>query len=409
LKILIINKFYYLFGGTERYLFNLTDVLESMGHAVIPFAMQHERNRETPYAQYFVSKADLSHDRKKTLWNEAKTAGRIIYSFEAQRKLASLINDTKPDIAHVRNVYHQLSPSVLWTLKKFGIPAVLTIADYKIICPAYGAFTHGKPCLECRGKLFYKAVQKRCSRGSIAESTLLALESTLHQLILDTYRKNVDIFISPSEFVRQKMIAAGLPESRIIHLPHFCDSSKFIPEYDSGNYIVFFGRIDHRKGLQTLLTSMQQFKSLNLLILGEGPEKTNLEHYVRTNNILNVTFLGHKAEEELTSIIKRAKFCVLPSESYETFGHTILESFACGKPVIASRIGAIPELINDGENGYLFEPGNADDLVAKINLLISNHKQVLEMGKCARVTVEEKYKPEDHYQKLITIYKSLQQ
>jgi glycosyltransferase involved in cell wall biosynthesis len=380
-----------------------------MGHSVIPFAMQHERNRKTPYAQYFASKVDLSYDRKKTFWNEIKTAGRIIYSFEAQRKLASLIGDTKPDIAHVRNVYHQLTPSVLWTLNKMGIPTVLTIADYKIICPAYGAFVQGRPCLECRGKLFYKTVQKKCVRDSLVESTLLAIESTLHQLILDSYRKNVDIFISPSEFVRQKMIGAGLPENKLVHLPHFCDSSKFIPEYESDNYIVFFGRIDHRKGLQTLLNAMQQFKTLNLLILGEGPERNNLEDYIRTNNISNVTFLGHKDGEELISIVKRAKFCILPSESYETFGNTILESFACGKTVIASRIGAIPELINDGENGYLFEPGNVDDLVSKINLLESNHNRILEMGKCARVTVEEKYKPEDHYQKLITIYKSLQQ
>jgi glycosyltransferase involved in cell wall biosynthesis len=379
-----------------------------MGHTVIPFAMQHEKNKATRYAHYFVSNVDLSADRKKTIWNEIKTACRILYSLEAQRNLASLINDTKPDVAHVRNVYHQLSPSVLWTLKKYGVPAVLTIADYKLICPAYGAFVQGKPCLDCRGKFFYKTVQKRCVNGSVVESILLTAESTLHQLILDSYRKNIDIFISPSEFLRQRMVETGFPENKIIHLPHFCDSSKFIPDYDADDYVVFFGRIDHRKGLQTLLSAMQQFKSLKVLILGEGPERANLEGYVRTHDITNVTFLGHKHEEELKSIVKRARFCILPSESYETFGHTILEAFACGKPVIASRIGAIPELINDGENGYLFEPGNVDDLVSKISLLMSNHSQIVDMGKRARVTVEEKYKPEDHYQKLITIYESLQ-
>lgn len=189
MRILIVNKFYFLFGGTERYLFNLTDVLETMGHTVIPFAMHHESNRETPYSKYFVSEVDLSIGRHKVLRNEIKAMGRILYSFEAKRRLRSLIEDTKPDIAHVRNVYHQLSPSVLSVLKKMGIPSVLTVADYKMICPNYDMFYKGKVCEACKKGRFYHAVMKRCVRNSFAASGLLAIESTLHRFVLDSQQK----------------------------------------------------------------------------------------------------------------------------------------------------------------------------------------------------------------------------
>ncbi len=406
MRILIVNKFYFLFGGTERYLFNLTDVLETMGHTVIPFAMHHESNRETPYSKYFVSEVDLSIGRHKVLRNEIKAMGRILYSFEAKRRLRSLIEDTKPDIAHVRNVYHQLSPSVLSVLKKMGIPSVLTVADYKMICPNYDMFYKGKVCEACKKGRFYHAVMKRCVRNSFAASGLLAIESTLHRFVLDSYKRNIDLFIAPSKFVRQKLVEAGFSEDQIVHLPHFCDSSKYIPSYESDNYLVFFGRLDHRKGLLTLIKAMRRLPT-KLVIVGDGPEKSNLERYIEAEDISNVFLVGYKSGEDLKSIIYRARFSILPSESNETFGHTVLESFACGKPVIASKIGALPELIREGENGHLFEPGNVGDLASKISDCIENPGKVKEMGKIARSIVERDYSPEEHYKKLIGIYRTL--
>lgn len=406
MRILIINKFYYLFGGTERYLFNLTDVLESKGHSVIPFAMQHESNRETPYSNYFVSKVDLSIDRRKGLRDDMKAVGRILYSFEAKRRLRSLIEDASPDIAHVRNVYHQLSPSVLSVLKKMGIPSVLTVADYKMICPNYDMFYNGKVCEACKEGQFYHAVMKRCVRNSFAASALLAIESTLHRFVLDSYKKNIDLFIAPSRFVRHKFVESGFPKDRIVHLAHFCDSSKWVPSYDSDNYLVYFGRVDHRKGLVTLINAVRRLPT-KLVIVGDGPEKANLEKYIAAEAISNVSLVGYKSGEELQFIIRRAMFSVLPSEWNEPFGHTILESFASGKPVIASKIGGIPELIREGENGHLFEPGNVGELASKISDYIANPDKVKEMGKIARFTVERDYSPEDHYKKLIAIYRDL--
>ena len=406
MRILIVNKFYFLFGGTERYLFNLTDVLQEMNHTVIPFAMQHENNRETPYSKYFVSKVDLSIARKKVFSNEVKAVGRIFYSFEAKKKLRELIANVRPDIAHVRNVYHQLSPSVLSVLKEMGIPSVLTAADYKMICPNYDMFYNGKICDACKGGRFYHTVIKRCVRNSLAASALLALESTLHRTLLNSYQRNIDVFIAPSKFVRQKLVESGFPEERVVHLSHFCDSSKYVPSYDSDNYIVFFGRVDHRKGLLTLINAVRHLPT-KLVIVGDGPERTTLEIYVTAQGISNVSFAGHKSGDDLQSIIRRASFSVLPSESNETFGHTILESFACGKPVIASMIGAIPELIKEGENGLLFQPGNVAQLKAKIFELINDPAKKREMGKNGRLMVEKDYRPKEHYEKLMTIYKNL--
>jgi glycosyltransferase involved in cell wall biosynthesis len=406
MKILTINKFYFLFGGTERYLFNLTEVLESMGHLVIPFSMHHERNQNTKYSKYFVSKVDLSIDRKLILSNEIKSVGRILYSFEAKRKLQKLIEVERPDIAHVRNVYHQLSPSVLSVLKKMNIPSVLTVADYKLICPNYDMFYDCKPCEACKNGAFYHAIVKRCVRQSLPASVLLATESTFHRFVLDSYVKNIDLFISPSKFMQKKLIESGFPKEKVFHLPHFCDSSKWIPSYDFDNYLVYFGRIDHRKGLLTLIKAVRNLPT-KLVIMGEGPEKKNLEKYIAMEAISNVFLVGYKSGEELKIILRKAMFSVLPSEWYEPFGHTILESFASGKPVIASKIGGITELIKEGENGHLFEPGNVNQLRDRINDYLSNPIKVKKMGKIARSNVKKNYNPEDHYQKLLTIYRNL--
>jgi glycosyltransferase involved in cell wall biosynthesis len=228
----------------------------------------------------------------------------------------------------------------------------------------------------------------------------------LHRTILKSYQKNIDLFIAPSKFVRQKLVESGFSEDRVVHLSHFCDSSKYVPSYESDNYLVFFGRVDHRKGLLTLIKAVERLPT-KLVIVGDGPEKRSLERYIAAKAVSNVSLVGYKSGEELQSIIRRARFCVLPSESNETFGHTILESFACGKPVIASRIGAIPELIKENENGHLFMPGNVEELTSRISFYIANPGKVKEMGKVARFIVKRDYSPEDHYEKLIVIYRDL--
>lgn len=406
MRVLIVNKFYFLFGGTERYLFNLTDVLESKGHSVIPFAMQDERNCDSPYSDFFVSNVDLSATRKRTLVSELRRAGRILYSFEGRRKLKALISASSPNIAHIRNVYHQLSPSILSVLKQSGVPSVLTIADYKLICPSYSLFADGQICEACKNGRYYQAVLKRCVRDSFWGSALLALETTLHQTILDSYRKNVDLFISPSNFLKEKMSQFGFPGDRIVHLPHFCDSSKFTPGLEADDYAVFFGRIDHRKGLRIAIEAIRQ-SPLKLVIVGDGPEKQNLEREFVGESAGKVAFLGYKSREDLCRIIGHARFSLLPSQSYETFGHTVLESFACAKPVIASRIGAIPEIVDEGETGLLFEPGNVGDLCEKIAMLCRAPARTAEMGRRARNLVQEKYGPEEHYEKLMAIYQEV--
>ncbi len=404
MKVLLVNKFYYPFGGTERYLQNLTMLLEKKGHTVIPFSTQNPQNWPTPYARYFAEGMDISASRRRNLRIDVRNALKMLYSFEAERKITRLAADVRPEIAHARNVYHQLSPSVLWGLKAAGVPIVLTIADYKLICPSYALYWNGAPCEACKGMHFHHAALRKCMRGSRIDSILLALESTLHQKILRSYQRTVATFISPSRFLREKLIEFGWPSDRLVHVPHFYDPSGAVPEYESEKEILYFGRIDHRKGLATLIRAVAGMGDAKVILAGDGPEVSALESLVEKERISNVTFVGFKHRKDLQNLIRRARCCVMPSESYETFGNTILEAYAYGKPVVASRIGAFPELVREGDTGYLFDPGNADQLREKLHTLMRLPRKAQEMGAAARGFVESAFSPERHYQTLMNLY-----
>lgn len=405
MKILMCNAFYYERGGCEIYTFALSRELEAHGHTVVPFSMSHERNLPSEYERYFVSNIDFSDvSQASGLSSKIRAAARVLYSSEAKSKIQSLIEKTKPDLAHLHNVAHHLSPSILPGIKRYGLPIVQTLHDYKLICPSTLLFSGGEICERCRGKRYYNAILRRCKRGSVGASVLAAIELYAHRLSR-IYENNVDVFVAPSRFLRDKMMEFKMDGREIIHIPQLIDVGTYSPCYEHQDYLIYFGRLSAEKGVCTLLEAMRRLRGARLYVAGEGPLKRDLMGQVA--DARNIEFLGHVPHNELKGLVKNAMFAVVPSECYDNAPMSVYEAFALGKPVIGSRIGGIPELIQHGENGLLFEPGNAGDLADTIDYLAGHKSLIQHMGKNARAGLEQRHSKAKHYEAVTNVYRKL--
>ena len=405
MKILQVNKFYYLRGGAERYFFEIKEVLEERGHQVIPFSMHDARNEQSPYSKFFMSPID--YGGPMSLKTKFKAIPRVLFSMEAKRKIDALIEETKPDVAHLHNIAHHISPSILYPLQKHHIPVVQTLHDYKLICPTYRMLAKGKICERCKVNRFYNAILQKCNKGSLSASILNCIEMSMHKImgLYDT----VGVFISPSIFLKNKLVEHGVAEERIVHLPNILGIDDFTPQYDSckNGYILYFGRVSHEKGLLTLIHAMKEIPDVQLKIVGEGPFTEHLKKCIEQERRINILLTGYLSGEDLKNTIRDSMFTVLPSEWYENYPYSILESFALGKPVVGSRIGGIPELIRHGETGLTFEAGNGEDLRSKIQELLKNPGVIREMGIRARHVSEEILDADIHSERLMKIYKKV--
>lgn len=404
MRVLQVNKFYWQAAGPERYMLELSAVLRQHGHDVCFFAMQHERNLESDCSPFFVSEIKF---RGTSLAYKARTAlrtvGKMVYSRESKLKMAALLQAKKPDLAHVHMIGRQISPSVLPALKGFGVPVVQTLHNHEIVCPASHLYINHRHeiCERCIGGHYYQATVHRCLQQSLGPSFLASLAHYVHSWTR-IYEKNVDMFICPSKFLARNMIRGGLPKERVRVLPNFIDLSAYAPSDDPGEYGVFLGRLSHEKGLLTLLKAAALVPRLPILIVGEGPYRGELERYTREQAIRNVTFAGYKQGEELQAVIRGSAFVVLPSECYENCPMTIYEANALGRPVVASSIGGIPEILDDGETGYLFCPGNEQDLAEKMLRLQGDRASCRHMGRQGRVKIEALCG--SHFDDLMAIY-----
>ena len=419
MKVLLINKFLYPKGGDAICTLAMGELLRSKGHEVTYWGMDHPENPEYPYKDLFVSHMDYEGAGGG---GALKAAANILYSFEAKKKIAELLKHIRPDIVHLHNFAHQISPSILDVLRREWIPCVMTMHDYKLVCAAYTLLSHGKVCERCSGGRYYQCFSQGCVKDSKAKSLINTIEMYLHHSILHIY-DSINTFISPSAFLKNKLAEMGFKKP-IMHVPNFVYASDFVPAYDGEKRtIVYFGRLAKEKGISTLIDAIKGL-DVRLKIIGEGPIGKEVKAKVEVEKINNVEFLGYRMGKELQNEIRNAMFVVIPSEWYENNPLSILESFALGKPVIGSRIGGIPELVEspaharadetlqtalslgvkDGETGLLFEPGNVADLRAKIEYLLANPDKAIEMGRNARKLVEEEYNAEKHYSRLMEIY-----
>ena len=401
------NSFYYLRGGSERCFFDLTEVLSSHGHEVVPFSMLDERNFPTSYSEYFLSNCDFSSQLGAggSVVDKLKAVERVIYSREAAHQIKRLIDDTKPDIAHLHLIAHEISPSILPVIKLAGIPVVQTLHDYKLLCPNTTFISNGRICEECKTHRYYQVVLNRCKRGSWAASGLAGLEMYAHKA-MRLYERYVDTYIVPSRFLQGKLEEYSVP-TPTLHLPNFLYLERFEPCYEPDDYFVYSGRLVAEKGILTLIKAMDQVKRSHLFIAGAGDLEDELKTYVKDHELQNVTFLGHLPSDKLISLVQKAQFSVMPSEWYENYSMSVIESLACATPVLGSHIGGIPEQIKDGWNGLLFDPGNVDQLAEKINYLLDNPQSAIEFGHNGRLQVERTNNPEIYYREIMSLYESL--
>jgi glycosyltransferase involved in cell wall biosynthesis len=403
MKILQVNKFHYNYGGSNRYYLNLSRILELDGHEVAYFSMKGDKNVPSPYSEYFIEPID--YDQIGGPIEMIRSFVNVLYSFEAKKKIGKLLNHFKPDLAHIHNIYHQISPSILPELKGFGIPVVMTAHDYKLVCPNYSLFDGREICERCEGgKRAYHASIGRCHQGTVAKGILLTLESYLHQL-LGSYSKGLDLIIAPSQFMKDTLARFGIPEKKVVYVPNFVDPIPEKFEYEEGDHLLYFGRLAAEKGIEILLLAMKNFRDVPLLLAGEGPDKGRFEEITREEGLDNVRFVGKANRSEVESLIRRSKFTILPSIWYENCPLSILESMAYGKPVIGARIGGIPDLIEHDQDGLLFTAGDVDDLSRQIERLLAVRNRLREMGESGHRKVRGLYSKEVHYRSILSIYR----
>ena len=397
MKILLANKFFFRNGGSEVVMFQERDYLLASGHQVVDFSMRDERNLPSDYADQFIERQDYRGGGK---WSKLKSAASMIHSPEAVRRISALIQATRPDLVHCHNIYHQLTPSIIGAAKKLGIPVVLTLHDYKPVCPVYNRLSQGKPCSACIDGDFTQVMKRRCADGSLGKSALLYAEAAV-QRMLGNYEQ-VDAFIAPSRFM-QESISHRIPVEKVRLLYNGMDTEGVHGTGADDGYALYLGRLSAEKGVDTLLQA--HASSLNgwkLVVAGTGPLEAELRLTYK-----HASFIGHVTGDRLREVIDRASVVVVPSEWYENCPMSVLEAMAYGKPVVGSRMGGIPELVLDGETGFLFEAGSVDGLRACLDQLMQDGNLRRRLGANARQRVQADFSIDGHNTGLMDIYESI--
>ena len=366
MKILMVNKFLYSRGGCENYMLFLSDHLKKLGHEVQFFGMYDENNTVGNSKGLYTQNMDF----------HSKGLGRflypfkIIYSFEAKRKIIQVIDDFKPDIIHMNNINFQLTPSVIYGAKKRGIPVVQTVHDYQMICPNHLLynFRENIPCEKCIEGSYTDCIKNKCIHTSRVKSIIGAMEAKLYSL-LKTYKK-VDLFITPSYFLEEKLLAARKfyrGKTKTIH--NFIDKNKFNSITPKGEgYIAFAGRLSAEKGVELIAKTAKLMPEHTIFVAGDGPDKNILE------NIPNIKLVGFLSGEKLVEFMGNAKVLLVPSVWYENCPLSILEAQCMGVPVIAMQSGGMAELIKDGVTGTLVKEPTPEDLAEKIKETVENEE-----------------------------------
>lgn len=402
MRILYCNKYNFPFSGTEVYIFEAMKLMRSRGHEAALFSMADVRGEPTAFDQHFMP--HINFKGQSGCFERVKQAANMVYSFEARRRIRAMIKAFRPHVAHVRNIYHHLSPSILWELKAQNVPVIYHLNDFKVLCPSYNLVLRGEACEACKGGHFWHAVTEKCYPG-FAQRLALVAEAYFHKAV-STYRKCVDCFLAPSRFVRDKFIEHGWDPAKFQVLPHF-QTTRMASNCPKNGPLLYFGRLSPEKGVDDLLRAMQRLPHLRLKIAGEGPERGALSTLSLNLGLKNVEFIGQLGREDLEREIIRSRFTVLPSHAYETLGKTILESHALARAVVASDLGSRRELIEDGKNGLLYKTGDVPELVAALEFLSSRSELAEKMGLAGKEKVERSFTPESHYQVLIELYERM--
>lgn len=399
MRILLVNKFHWNKGGSETYYFELGRILKEKGHKVAYFSMENEKNIKTGSKEFFVKNIEMD---SKNIFNTKN----IIYSSQNKEIMSKALDEFKPDVVHINNFQRQLSSSIIEAINEKNIPIVYTSHDLQAVCPASAMLNNGKICEKCLDGSKYNCFKNKCLKNSILKSFLGSVEGV--------YYKNKKIYdkfstiISPSNFVKNMLIKGNI-KSNIVTIHNFIDLSNFKQyKISDEDYALYLGRLSVEKGILNLVKAFSLQDSGNLLIAGDGPEKENIQRFIDQNNLKNrIKLLGFLNTKEVKKYISKSSFVVVPSIWYENCPYSILESFALAKPVIGSKIGGISELIVDGENGYLYDYDDINDLTKKISQMFSDKKGRIKMGRQALKICQKEYDVDNYYEKLIKVYEKV--
>jgi len=403
MKILLINKYHYVKGGSDRVYFNTGSLLQSNGHDVAYFSTEHPDNLDCLYSVSFVSYRD---NRKSGFIQKIKNSAAYLYNKEASAKLGELIDKFHPDIAHLNLFYGDLSASILLKLREKRIPVVHTVHDYKLICPANSLLDADSAiCEKCINRAYYQCTIKKCMEGNLSYSIMLTAEAYGRKYLIDPLNY-IDRFIFVSKFAESKHIEFDKRfAAKADHLYNFTFLTQMTKQDKREKYLLYYGRLVREKGILTLLEACKTLR-VQLKIAGTGP----LEKVVSqvSSQYSNIQYLGYTSGEELTRLIQDSYFVVVPSEWYENNPMTVIEAYAEGVPVIAARIGGIPEIVLDSKTGFLFQTGDDEDLkktvIKAMALSLEDYNSLsLEAMKFA-VT---QFSPEQHYKGLMNIYQGV--
>jgi glycosyltransferase involved in cell wall biosynthesis len=322
-------------------------------------------------------------------------AREAIWSRRTWRELKRLIDSFKPDILHVHNTFPLISPSIYWVASQAGVPVVQTLHNFRLLCPQAMLLRKGRVCEECIGHLPWRGVVHGCYRDSWAQTSVLALMLGIHRAI-GSYQSKVGRYIALNSFCKDVFARGGLPEERIRVKPNFVDLPASAPRARSG--FLFVGRLSPEKGTNTLAGALKRTRELTCTVVGDGPDAKVIKE-VRAANVT-----GWLSTDVVAERMRGAIALVMPSLWYENFPRTLVEAFASGLPVIASRLGALEAVICDGETGLLFDPGNEVELGEKMEWAAAHPAEMARMGEAARKVYEENYTPERNYEILMDIY-----
>jgi glycosyltransferase involved in cell wall biosynthesis len=379
MKILVLHTHYQQPGGEDHCFAAETTLLRDHGHDVLPLIFQNLD---------MISMSD---------WRQARTA---LWNQKAYRRTRATIRNQRPHILHIHNTFPLASPGVLHAARAEGVPVVMTLHNYRLLCVSGLFFRGGKPCERCLGRLPWQGAVYGCYRDSQLASTVVAGMLALHRS-LSTWH-HVDAYIALTEFARQKFLEAGFPSEKVAVKPNFIHRDPGFGD-GRGGYALFVGRLSAEKGIATLLAAWSLLgRPVPLKIVGDGPLRAEVERTSKKS--IDVEYLGSKNPEDVSILMSGAAFLVFPSNCYETFGRVAMEAFASGTPVLAANIGAIGEITDNGRTGLHFSPGDPSDLAAKVDWLLSHPEELAHMRKKARREYEFKYTAERNYEMLMGIY-----
>ena len=389
-RILLVHNYYQQPGGEDQVFAAEGRMLEHYGHHVIR------------YTQHNDSVMGMSTHRlaAATIWNRT-----------VQQELAALLERERPDLVHFHNTFLLISPAAYQVVKAYGIPVVQTLHNYRLICPSAVLQRNGRPCHLCVGlPVALPGVWHACYRHSRPQSAVVAAMLAVHHL-RHTWQRDVDVFIALSQFARQQFIAGGLPAARVLLKPNFLDTDPGTGEARA-NYAIYAGRLVEGKGLPTLIQAWSMVldqMEIELYILGDGPLKPMLQSMIAARGLRHVRLLGHRPHADVIQMVRQARVVMFPSEFYENFPMSLVEAFACGTPVVATRLGSTAEIITQHAAGLLFEPCDAAGCAAQVARLWSDAQLRQRLGEQGRRAYTQYYTREQNYRRLRAIYTLAQQ